>query len=83
MLKIVVKKPEFFVSEESGEKLKQLGKDELHFIKLVPKQLPKGISEKDIMYESGTQSTIFLVVVAIVLMMKGQHLYFWTFLNAV
>lgn len=36
LAKIVVKKPEIFEAE-SGEKLKQIGTDQLHFVKLVPK----------------------------------------------
>ena len=47
LAKIVVKKPEIFEAE-SGEKLNQIGTDQLHFVKLVPKQLPKGVSEEDL-----------------------------------
>lgn len=65
MAKIVVKKPEFFEAEESGEKLKQIGADQLHFVKLVPRQLPKGMTEEELEAQGHSQSIIFFAIIII------------------
>ena len=81
----MVKKPEIFEAAETGEKLKQIGTDELHFVKIVPKQLPKGVSEESLAEQAHSQSILFLAIIIVIMniafWLNGETVYFWTFLQ--
>lgn len=80
-----MKKPELFVSEESGEALKKIGDEDLHFIKLVPRQIPNDVDEESLNSQAHTASLILLVIVIIMLntafWLNAEMHHFWTFLS--
>ena len=87
LAKIEVNKPALFVSKDTGEKLKQLGDDSIHFIKLVPRQIPKDVNEEDLERAAHSSSLILLAIVIIQLniafwLNAEMHL-FWTFLSMI
>ena len=57
----------------------------MHFVKLVPKQLPKGVSEESLEEMAHSQSILFLAVILVLLgfafWLNGEMVYFWTFLS--
>ena len=85
LAKINVKKPELFVSKDTGQALKQIGKEPIHFIKLVPRQIPKDINEDDLNRAAHAASLILLAMVIIQLniafWLNAELHLFWTFLS--
>jgi len=57
----------------------------LHFVKIVPKQLPKGISEESLAEQAHSQSILFLAVIIVIMnisfWLNGETVYFWTFIQ--